>query len=330
MVLNRVSWNLLGPIHIPSGSSTAVISTVKSLFAVSSSFWQLVETANSGTNSIVVKPILNNNTASSNNIHVVIAVGVTASAAYATNHTAASANERVQIGICAESGTFKTFQHIEPFGQNKRWSKYVHCAGTAIISASFILESEESLFLGFKDRSTNSGTLGALVGAIGESFDSGSGDKVTGSTGRLYGLASSGPAIMGTTFWSVNTGMFSQSTTANQSAAGIFATSGGISYNVFDTIQRYEVPSTQNNITANSFKVGVPFFWKKQSNEFRAIGKPRGVYMYEETKGLLQYSSGAQVVAYSVSAQFGTTADTMMFVPASGALAAGVDFGGNK
>lgn len=330
--LPSLNWRLLGPSAPTSATGSAVIATIKENFVVSGSYWQLVESGHTGSFSLIVEPILNNGTGSSaGNLQVVICNNLTGSNVFQYNHTNTSADDRLSVGILVGSGSFKDFQHEEPFGQGKRWSKYYHIGVPSNVSASFVLESEETLLIGHKTTSTT--FYAGYVGAILESLDSGSGEKVSGLTGRRYGIMATGATTISAN-WKVGANQWlGNSTSANSVGAGVLGASGSHKFDDWihlEKISESSVAGTNEFTTADGFDIAWPIQMATDytSNKY-AVGTVRGLYVGKTQPaigGLIEYISGSRTSGYGLAPISGPQ---MCFFPASGSREAGIDHGGN-
>lgn len=339
LVLPRLNWRLISPQRPATVSGSDIIATVKSQVVNSCSYWQLVESANTGSNSILLKP--RSAFSTSSNCNVVLAYNVTGTNAYRSPDTGApTAQYKLQIGMTPDitengSGSFKGPNADRPFqvSGDPRWSGYWHCAATGSVSASFILESEDSIFIGFRTNLSSSGTMGALAGNIIETIDSGSGENNM----RLYGMVTSGPTSISTAFWATNTSFLGNTNSADSNHAGVFTVSGSRTQS--DTQWSYAFKlsftdvgspsigdySTWNNTAAGpagSRQIGFPVAMNtgdaNDAAPFRLLGVLRGIYHGADEFGLAQITSGSTTVAYKLPTSWSGYQDAALFAPASG------------
>lgn len=343
--LPKLNWRIAATPSIPSSTAaTNVIATLKSQLQ-SCQYWTLVETPNTGTTSLLFRP--NATYSTSSNCNVVLAYNITGSTAYRAPDDAAAAatyQYRLAVGLTPDitengSGSFRGQNADRPFQTatgNPRWSGYWFCANTGSISASFVLESEDNIFVGFKDRSTSSGTFGFLAGAVVESHDGLSGEN----NFRIYGIVTSGPVVISTTFWSSLTTFFGHNNTNSTSHAGVFIVSGGVAYgdatsglstNVWQYMFKdgtqtvaYDDYSTWKATPAGSRQVVYPVSaygaGATGAAPARALGIYRGVFhTSDEAGGIVRFQSGGIDQIFKVSATHNNTNnDAFALGPASG------------
>lgn len=350
--LPPLNWRLgASPARPTTTSATNVIARLKTQIQ-GLNYWQLVESPNTGTLSLVLKPIgapTNNSSqfSSASNMNVVIASNVTGSAAYRTPDTNTSNGQfRLQFGLTPNiteggSGSFRGRNADRPFKTatgNPRWSGYWHCANTGSISASFILESLESIFIGFKDNTSNSGTMGILIGVLAETFDSASGESW-----RRYGMATTGISSMATNFWASTAFFFGSFNQDGNPHMGVFAVSGGtpvgdaqngLSANIWEHSYRadvmapnYDGYATWSGSPAGSRQIAFPvtFFAADVAGgttaPFNEIGMLRGVFAAsDDMGGLIRIQSGGIDQAFKVVSTHHKTSTNNAFIvgPASG------------
>lgn len=288
----------------------------------------------------------------SSNMQVVITTNITGSTAYRTPDTnTANGQYRLQFGMTPNiteggSGSLSTVQRDRPFQTatgNPRWSGYWHTFATASVSASFIFESLDSIYIGFKDNTSTSGTGGFLVGNIVEAFDSASGEN----NFRRYGMVTGGATSFNSTFWTnvtSTTAMFSTTNNDGTVHVGTFIVSGGVpngdtatgvSAKVWEHAVRfhsstpgYDDYATWHNTAllsgANQVAYPIPMYSQAVSSAapFKALGILRGVFMTSDDRGgLVRIQSNSLDQVYKVTATFNqTTNDAFLLGPASGAL----------
>lgn len=343
--LPKLNWRIAATPSIPSTTAaTNVFATLKTQLQ-SCQYWTLVETPNTGTTSLLFRP--NATYSTSSNCNIVLAYNITGSTAYRAPDDAAAAGTtqyRLAVGLTPDitengSGSFRGQNADRPFQTatgNPRWSGYWFCANTGSISASFVVESEDNIFIGFKDRSSTSGTFGFLAGAIIESYDSLSGEN----NFRLYGMLTSGPTNIAATFWSTLTAFFGNTSTNSTNHAGVFIVSGGVAngdassglntniwqYAFKDGTQTvgYDDYSTWKATPAGSRQIGYPVsaYGATVGNvaPFRALGIYRGIFhASDEAGGLVRIQSGGIDQVFKISATHNnTTNDAFILGPASG------------
>lgn len=338
MSLPRLTWRLIKPRDLAvTGTIAGAIAGMKSQIINSGVFWEIVESAATGSETIIIKPTTVNLTGSSDNMNVVITGNVTGTSAYQQDHTNTDAEDYLCVGFTPDirghggaggiSGSFITASSDTPFGNvggvsNVRWSKYWKFCDilTNDLSGTFFLESEESIFIGIRNAG-NPNTFGTHVGACLESFDSGSGEHVTGTTGRVYGMTASAN-VRDALIWGIN-GWFSSTVTDNSFVSGIFVVSGGVTHDKFDVVRKNDVyaMTAGEGTTSEGTIVGLPFHVSTYYAPSRFVGRSRGVYtMDDRIGGVHEFIDGAaQVVAYAVGVQ-AAAADALLFGPASGSV----------
>ena len=355
LILPKLYWRLGATPQIPAtAAATDIIATLKSQIQ-GLNYWQLVESPNTGSTSLILKPISaptvnSSQFSSASNMNIVIAYNITGTVAYRSpdNATVAGATQyKLQVGLTPDvtqggSGSFKGPNADRPFQTatgNPRWSGYWHCAPTGSISASYILESLENIFVGFKDKTSASGTYGFWAGVLAETPDSGSGEN----NRRLYGMATTGPAVMSNTFWSQTTAFLGHSTVTDTAHMGVFAVSGGypvgdatsgLGSNVWWTAYcasgytpAYDdfATWTNNSNTPGSRQVAIPFPITGISTSISTaptlmLGTARGLYVASSDRGgLIRIQSGGIDQVYKVTATHNQVSNYAFIVgPATG------------
>ena len=291
---------------------------------------------------------------SSSNMQVVITTNISGSTAYRSPDTTDATTPgrsqfRLQIGMTPDitqggSGSLSTAQRDRPFQTatgNPRWSGYWHCANTGSVSASFILESLDNIYIGFKDNAAASGTFGVLVGNIIETPDSASGEN----NFRRYGMATGGSnQSFATTFWTTTVAAGSIFGTVNADGAvhvGTFIVSGGIPngdvtagvstkiweyhYHGATATPTYDDYATWHTGPAGSRQIAMPVVMYSSTLAtnavpFRYTGILRGVFHASDDRGGIQkIQSGGIDQVYKVTATHNqNTNDTFIVGPASG------------
>lgn len=343
--LPKLNWRIAATPSIPSSTAaTNVIATLKSQLQ-SCQYWTLVETPNTGTTSLLFRP--NATYSTSSNCNVVLAYNITGSTAYRAPDDAAPAatrQYRLAVGLTPDitengSGSFRGQNADRPFQTatgNPRWSGYWFCANTGSISASFVLESEDNIFVGFKDRSNSSGTFGFLAGAVVESHD-----RLDGENNyRVYGMITSGPIVIAGTFWSQDTAFMGNGTINSVAHAGAFIVSGGVANadassglngNIWQSILHEanitlgaDVQATWGAFPAGSRQVAYPVIYTAAALAnlvpLRALGIGRGLFHSSDgVGGLTRIQSGGVDQVYRLNASHNNTyTDAVIFGPASG------------
>lgn len=343
--LPKLNWRIAATPSIPaSTAATNVFATLKTQLQ-SCQYWTLVETPNTGTTSLLFRP--NATYSTSSNCNVVLAYNITSSVAYRAPDDAAAAatyQYRMAVGLTPNitengSGSFRGPNADRPFQTatgNPRWSGYWFCANTGSISASFILESEDNIFIGFKERSSTSGAFGFLAGAIVESHDSLDGEN----NFRVYGMITSGPTVMVSNFWATQTAFMSNGTSNSGPHAGAFIVSGGVpntdttsglNGNIWQALLREgtitigaDEQNTWPGSPAGSRQVAYPVIYTAatiaNAAPLRGLGLGRGFFHSSDgVGGLTRIQSGGIDQVYRINATHTNAyTDGVIFGPASG------------
>lgn len=322
----RLNWRRLGPAIPDSTSITDILISVKNLIIDSSSYWQLVESSGTGSNSLIVRPTGQ----LSSSMQVILAGAVSQDDAYRTPDTNASNATRLQMAFTPISGTFNSgsYDSSTPFG-NIRFSKYWHVSTTTSTSASFILESEESIFFGFKD--TSQQILGGLVGAILEPYDETTGEQ----NGRIFGMITAGPTAIPAGFWNQAT-FLEHVHVLSSPHAGVFTVSGSVANastgsNTHDwTFIKKDIGapgagvsefSTWGASPTGASIIGIPIPYSTQANSvtaLRAIGRSRGFFFSQDAEALTTLMTGSAQGAIRIGGATNVVDDAVMFGPMSG------------
>lgn len=344
MILNSINWRLASTPTIPaSRTNTDIIATLKAQIQ-SCQYWQLVESPNTGSTSLLIKPVATYSSCS--NMNVVIASAITGSTAYRPVDVTTGNSTKLQIGLTPDvtgltgsfgSGSFRGPNADRPFqtvSADPLWTKYTHFADCTLVSASYIIESQESIFIGFKE-TASSGTMGVLAGSIIESQDALSGmyDR------RIFGIITNNSSIWSTTFWSNTTTFFSTPAGTTTPRVIILITSGGIPnpdsiWNANKvTIYRTPAPELGSlDVISGSAKIPasilLPIPFHGVSTQALGtypmyLGLSRGFYMGPKSIGLTRHQVSGIDKYYSVSSTYLNStgySDSLYFYPASGSI----------
>lgn len=363
MVLPTLTWNLVGPVAIVSGvaqpgasgnaSKQYLMYTLQRLIQ-SSSYWlvDVQDVTGSATEALVLKP--NPDYSSTQNMRIVATMNVSGALGGATttqimqDRTAGAADTATTNAFLMGFTPDVTPNNVwitgswnsdRPWGPNVRWSKYYtgFLNGTNSADQMYLIESQETLWVGFKGRRGNTNHYGIGCGAFIQSCDSGSGEQVTGSTGRVYGMTATA-AFMGTAFLG-NTaqGPFGCGSTANTTFTGVFPVSGGVpnaptatgaaNTNTWELCSRQYTLSPaaasdtaadrgQNTTSAESL-IGWPIPIVSFAPPVRIIGFLRQIYVNQDMPGLLQICSGVNAtttVGITLGADTLSTCDNIIFL----------------
>lgn len=264
MALPTLTWNLVGPVAITSGTvipggitgekmKPYYMYTLKNLIN-SSSYWLVDVQDNTGsmTEALVLKPITSSATP---NMRVIVTgnlSGVLGGSPVSTvmQDRAAGTPEAcavpgLMVGFTPDNSANTTWvtgswNSDKPWGSNVRWSKYWFAGfPSEPLAQMYLIESSEALFIGLKGRRGSTHHYGAIVGAFIQSADSGSGEKNVGNVGRVFGMSCVGPGSNAqgpTSTWLTNTydsvnnlGPFGCNANIDYSTyTGVFIVSGGI------------------------------------------------------------------------------------------------------
>lgn len=342
MRLNPINWRLASTPTVPaSRTNTDIIATLKTQLQ-SCQYWQLVESPNTGSTSLLIKPVAAYSSCS--NMNVVIATAITGSTAYRPVDVTTDNGTKLQIGLTPDitgvtgsygSGSFSGPNADKPFQTataDPLWTKYTHFADCTLVSASYIIESQESIFIGFKE-AVSSGTMGALAGSIIEAQDALSGmyDR------RIFGIATNNSSIWLTTFWTSTGTFFSTAAGSTSPRVVTLIASGGIpnpdsiwnasKLTVYRTSAQQpgslDVISGSAKIPATTL-LPISFYGVSTqaiSSYPMYLGLSRGFYMGPRSVGLMRYQVSGIDKYYSVSSTYLNStgpSDTLYFYPASG------------
>ncbi len=324
MPLPSLNWRMVGPVAV-SGSIATLVASYKSLIINSCSMWGLVENAATGSNTLVVHPLL-----SSTGTQFIITTDITGSSAYntlATGHGPLSG--AWVVGLVPDinesgGGAFITGNHDNPFGTAPRWSGYLNGGILLNQTSTWLMESEEVILFGGSNNISTMTSFGTLAGAIIESTPNATGGVVGGNDGRVYGLATCG----NTTSWQgFNT---SRTLWLGGTAGGtghqmvVFSISGTInSGRQMKLVANHAVDSSMQayyQILFPSGVIGLPYLVTSVSTPHRYVGRLRGIYRTNNSVGFTTWNdSSNNPIAYGLATnRLSTSSDTMMLAPASG------------
>lgn len=250
MALTTLTWNLIGPVPIVSGtlklglqrSKQEVLATLNDLVK-SSSYWanDTWDVTGSNYEAIVLKPVSSSVMVDT---RIICTVSSGNGGSQVDPNAFATANESSAIdtlnanflmcGIAPHVGTSSYVQGgwkgEKPFGgADVRWSRFWNSSySTVNTQFMFLIESQEVLFIGLWSRnggSTAPAENGFLVGAIMLSFDAASGEEDQ----RVYGMISGGTTgLVSNMLTNGITGFFQNTALANNPHVGTFIVSGSV------------------------------------------------------------------------------------------------------
>lgn len=201
------------------------------------------------------------------------------------------------VGIAPSGGTLGTWNSATPYGAS-RWSKYWKCCTTAVCESLYLLETNESLMIVFRDNSLDN-FYACLIGAVFTPPDAGSAE----SDDRVYGMITSGTTAIAPTFWNSQTSFLGHSALNNQSHMGIFRPDLPTS---FETIIRFnktvQVDTSYTPESLGGSLLNTPVFLSKTAAPYFMVGKLRQMYITKQyTDRTAIYNSGSVLQGYAFS-----------------------------
>jgi len=338
----QLTWNMVGPIAFASAThpGTAItkqeyMSCVISLFK-SSSYWTVtnIDTTGSLYEAVIVGPRTGSNTQQ----RVLFTANATGSNSFFAPRAGASADSipvgRMMIGLAPSGGlgTYVNGRFLSdfPFGSSTRWSKYwsMGALSNTTTEFGFLIESADCFFFGAKGRVSS--VYGALIGGIGYSLDSGSGE----TNSIVYGMSATGDVIVNNTFFSAGTNFLGTSTGDDTPHTGFFIVSGGIAnampsptgsnsnyFEVATIAQSFQLvgpadSSRGQTITSEETLQGLPIFMVSNQTPYRAICVLRQVYAIGDYVSLATVVSGVNpqvILGYTLGSSQVTQNDCVLF-----------------
>ena len=216
------------------------------------------------------------------------------------------------IGIAPDGGTFSgTWDSSNPY-TSARWSGYWQVGKQGVTENLWLIESDETLAIVFRDDSTDS-LWTCIVGAIIEAPDTGSGDN--GSDERVYGMITGGWYPNSITFHTATNGLLDHTEPNNRGHMGIFtpAVGGG-----FIKINRFYGNTTSSttrlNVSYASTLVNLPMFYITSASPYFHVGKLRQIYFTQEyIDRTTVVDSGAATKGYILGSHPSTAYDAILF-----------------
>lgn len=325
----KPQWKRLGPEIPASATIVNIITRMKQIFLVSSSYWLVVEGTPTGSNAFILTPLASE---LSGSMFVVLAGSNSGSTAYRSPDTNAGASTRIQLGIAMSSGSFTAANSATPFGAGVRWSRYWNTGVITNMSACFAFESEDAVFLGFKNTSRQ--ITGGFAGAVLDAYDSGTGERGQ----KAFGMITTGINPIPATFWNT-TDYMSHTDTADSPHAGVFTVSGGIANRNaggadWTILERFELPSpmvTASFVTWDEGVVAAPngqavVGWPinfvahgSALTPARAVGRSRGIYMTADNRALVGLMISSTISgAITLARDTASETDAIMVAPVFG------------
>lgn len=363
MVLPTLTWNLVGPVAIVSGvaqpgasgnaSKQYLMYTLQRLIQ-SSSYWlvDVQDVTGSATEALVLKP--NPDYSSTQNMRIIATMNVSGALGGATT-TQIMQDRTAGVADTATTNAFLmgftpdvtpnnvwvtgSWNSDRPWGPNVRWSKYYtgFLNGTNPADQMYLIESQETLWVGFKGRRGNTNHYGIGCGAFIQSCDSGSGEQVTGSTGRVYGMTMTAATFGATWLSTLTSGFFGNTTTVNACLAGVFPVSGGVpnaptatgaaNSNTWELVSRVAQATLAGasdtssdrgqHTTSTESLIGWPIPIVSAASPMRLIGFLRQTYMTQDFPALMLIATGVNATS-TVGITFGpdslNSSDAIVFL----------------
>lgn len=231
----QLTWNFVGPVAFASATHPGAAPTKQEFMSgiitlfKNSSYWTItnIDTTGSLYEAVVVGPITGSNTQQ----RVILTANATGSNSFFANRQAGTSDGtstgHMMIGLAPSGGlgTYINGQFLSdfPFGSGVRWSKYWSMGALSNTTTEFavLIESADCFFIGAKGRTSS--MYGTLIGGIGYSLDSGSGE----ANNIVYGMSTTGNSIITSNFLQTNTNFLGHNTNTALSHIGFFIVSGG-------------------------------------------------------------------------------------------------------
>ena len=270
MVLPTLTWNLVGPLTIVSGTAEAggtigsntkqyLMYTIQQLVKAST-YWlvDVQDVTGSSTEALVLKP--NPSLSATPNMRVVLTMNVSGVLGGANpigrimqdrsaGTAAANTSGSLLIGFTPDNSPNPTWvtgswNSDQPWGSSVRWSKYwgFYLSQTINSELMYLIETSETIWIGIMGREGVSKHFCGGAGAYIQSADSGSGEMNVGGVGRVFtmfvvnaGNNGLGPAATWLTNGIANVnqlGPFGSNTNISDATyTGVFIVSGGVPNN---------------------------------------------------------------------------------------------------
>jgi hypothetical protein len=323
-MLDDIEWRLIRPTHPASTASVDVIATMKSQLQQSATYWTLVETPNTGTQSLL---LASSTSTGARQMYIVIAGNITSSAAMFNEATTALTNS-IQFGLCVGSASFLGHQLQSPFGpqidQNgPYWTRYATAGGIlSALSQTYFLESAESLAIGLRPTGTTVYGM-SIAGAIIDRIETGR-PEVTDD--RCYGISSTGRDGSLSNVGGASTSFPAGSPSAGGRNCLIFIQSGSLMTNELAFIELSHLRTTNSFVTDTTSSIPTtmfhPLFGNTSSTSTTRtfVGKFRGLYLTRYTRGMAFFTQNGVTFALSVTNQTVSLGQGITFAPFSGSI----------
>lgn len=330
-------WRVIQPTHPVSTAAADVFTSMRGQIQSSSQFWQVVQTAATGTNSLLLRcvnpapiPFWSGTTGTTaltgSDLYVLLANNITGNTAYRDPDSNASAAARIQVGVAIGTGTFEGAQRDLPFSQpsGSLWSGYWVAGTITTLSQTYFVEAQDIIAVGWRE---TAGNYAAICGAI-----------IEGSKGpdshRFYGMITNGSTAISSNGWAVTSGYMGHSTSANANHVGIFFPRRGAIVSISTALGNRtaweNVTKLSNNIGATNFVTGSTRIFEPAQCQYVSAssehtGFYRGIYMTGDLRALESVldSAGAEVARILGNSRV-AAADSFACVPISGSV---VSFG---
>jgi hypothetical protein len=214
----------------------------------------------------------------------------------------------IWCGIAPDGGTLGTWNTATPYS-GARWAGYWSCAPDALIESVYILESDETIYIGFRDDSLDN-MYGVYLGALWEGLDAGS----TEADDRIYGMITGGNTPIHDAFWG-NTGeMFTHNTANKAPHTGLFRPSVPATWDTAERVMGGTIVAGTTMITLGGTLVNLPVHHQVEDSPQYFVGRLRQVYLTKDSTNRTVLADGVPATqGYVVSGDNITAVDAALF-----------------
>ncbi len=214
----------------------------------------------------------------------------------------------IWCGIAPDGGTLGTWNTATPYGAS-RWSMYWACAPNALIESVYILESDESIYIGFRDDS-NDNLYGVFIGALWEGLDA----ACVEGDDRIYGMITSGNTQIINDYLNNGNEFFSHSPSNKAPHAGLFRPNNTSSWATAERQGRSLIDTKGHLTTISGTLINLPIYHQVEASPQFFVGRLRQVYVTKQGTNRTVLADGVPATkGYLVTGDNVTAYDAVLF-----------------